>query len=180
MARAVVADQPGATAPKSRKRRNESQPAETIAQETAEVEEPPVSGRQRKQLSGSHLEALEAGRQEARAVRRYLEAMTNRPHGNSRHRDPEFLQRKLKRLEDAIPNERDALTRLGYIQQRLTTIHELEALSDTPEDFEELEEHFIKAAKRYGERKGITYPAWRAAGVAADVLRRAGISRTNG
>jgi hypothetical protein len=43
-----------------------------------------------------------------------------------------------------------------------------------------LEEGFIEAAKSYGERKGITYAAWRAAGVDANVLRKAGIPRTRG
>ena len=33
-------------------------------------------------------------------------------------------------------------------------------------------------AKAYGERKGIEYSAWRAAGVSAAVLQRADITRT--
>ena len=35
----------------------------------------------------------------------------------------------------------------------------------------------MKVAQAYGERKGIGYSAWRAAGVAAAVLHRAGIDR---
>ena len=41
----------------------------------------------------------------------------------------------------------------------------------------ELEARFVKVARSYGERKAIGYAAWRAAGVEADVLERAGIGR---
>ena len=44
-------------------------------------------------------------------------------------------------------------------------------------DMNELEQGFLRAAREYGERKGITYAAWREAGVSADVLRKAGIGR---
>ncbi len=43
-----------------------------------------------------------------------------------------------------------------------------------------LEKQFIKVAKGYGERKGITYGTWRAAGVSAAVLHSADISRARG
>lgn len=45
-------------------------------------------------------------------------------------------------------------------------------------DVAELEEAFVNAATAYGARRGITYSAWRAAGVPPAVLRRAGISRS--
>ena len=38
----------------------------------------------------------------------------------------------------------------------------------------------MKVARAYGERKGITYGTWRDFGVAADVLKKAGIQRTRG
>jgi hypothetical protein len=175
------------TAPKARragstsKRRQAEAPEPEVAQEVAEevdagTDEGPETTNGRKVLSPEHLEALAAGRDEGRIVRRYLDAMTFRP-ANSRHRDPDFLRRKLKRLDAAIPVERDVLTRLSYLQQRITTLRELDALGEEPEDLGELEEMFIKAAKRYGERKGIAYQAWRSVGVAPDVLRRAGIHR---
>jgi len=47
-------------------------------------------------------------------------------------------------------------------------------------DLGALEKGFVKAARSYGERKGITYAAWRAAGVDANILRKAGIPRTRG
>lgn len=44
-------------------------------------------------------------------------------------------------------------------------------------DLSELEEAFVAAADYYA-RRGITYTAWRAAGVAPAVLRRPGITRS--
>ena len=39
---------------------------------------------------------------------------------------------------------------------------------------------FVQAARPYGERKGISYAAWREAGVDAAVLKRAGVRRAAG
>jgi hypothetical protein len=40
------------------------------------------------------------------------------------------------------------------------------------------ERAFVANAKPYGERRGISYQAWRQLGVPASVLRQAGISRS--
>ena len=45
-------------------------------------------------------------------------------------------------------------------------------------DLTALEKQFIKVAQAYGKRKGISYGTWRAAGVSAQVLQAAGISRS--
>ena len=44
-------------------------------------------------------------------------------------------------------------------------------------DLRSLEADFVKAAKGYSQRKGITYGVWRQSGVAPEVLKKAGISR---
>jgi hypothetical protein len=62
-------------------------------------------------------------------------------------------------------------------QERLNLESELAAKGNSV-DLAPLEDDFAKAARGYGERKGLTYTAWRAAGVDAKVLRRAGIART--
>ena len=56
-----------------------------------------------------------------------------------------------------------------------------EELASTGEtvDLSALEADFVKAARDYGTRKGISYAAWREAGVDAAVLKRAGISRSS-
>ena len=38
------------------------------------------------------------------------------------------------------------------------------------------EDHFVHAAYRYGQRRGICYAAWREVGVDPAVLRKAGIA----
>jgi hypothetical protein len=48
------------------------------------------------------------------------------------------------------------------------------------DDLAELEAEFVKAALPYSRRKGITYAAWRAAGVEARLLRAAGVGRGDG
>jgi hypothetical protein len=65
------------------------------------------------------------------------------------------------------------------IQQRMDLQRELDAKSEAV-DMTEVEQGFLRAAKEYGTRKGITYAAWREAGVAPEVLRKAGISRGAG
>jgi hypothetical protein len=40
-----------------------------------------------------------------------------------------------------------------------------------------LESAFVKSARSYSERKGISYAAWRQVGVEPAVLKKAGISR---
>ena len=54
------------------------------------------------------------------------------------------------------------------------------ASKESTVDMGGLEESFVKAAKAYGSRKGISYQAWREAGVAPGILRRAGIGRGQG
>ena len=44
-------------------------------------------------------------------------------------------------------------------------------------DISALEAEFISLAKAYGERKGISYAAWREVDVPAAVLKRAGVGR---
>ena len=53
----------------------------------------------------------------------------------------------------------------------------LEALAITDHDGMYGIVRFAEAARAYGERKGISYAAWRAAGVSPAALKRAGISR---
>ena len=52
----------------------------------------------------------------------------------------------------------------------------MSAVGDT--DIGELEAGFVAVAKSYSERKGLTYAAWREAGVDARVLKQAGITRS--
>ena len=129
-------------------------------------------------MSEDHKEALALGRDQGRAVRRYLEALELHKPKRGRKRTAESIKKQLDDIENKLKNA-DPLSRVLLIQQRMDLQRELEAKSETV-DLGELESGFVKAAKEYGERKGVTYAAWREAGVPPAVLRKAGIGRAAG
>ena len=129
-------------------------------------------------MSVEHKKALAIGREESRAVRRYLEAIEAHKPKRGRKRTSEGIESRLKQIEGKLPGA-DPLTRVHLMQERINLQNEL-ANKEEAVDLGALEEDFVSAAKGYGERKGITYAAWRAAGVDATVLRKAGVPRTRG
>jgi hypothetical protein len=126
-------------------------------------------------MSDSHKAALAEGRDQGRAVRRYLEALEAHKPKRGRKRTPESVQKRLAAIEEKL-GEADALTRLHLVQEKMNLENEL-ATSDTTVDIQALEDEFVAAAAPYGARKGITYAAWRQLGVDPAVLRRAGVKR---
>jgi ribosomal protein L17 len=129
-------------------------------------------------MSDEHKRALEKGRAEGRAVRDYLEALRSTKPKRGRKRTPESIAKRLEKIEQELATA-SAIDELKLVQERRDLTAELEAMRDTV-DVDALEEAFTKVAKAYGERKGISYGAWREVGVPASVLARAGISRSGG
>src|SRR5436309_1139229 len=134
--------------------------------------------RTRSPMSDSHKAALAEGREQGRAVRRYLEALEAHKPRRGRKRTPESIEKRLAAIEDRLPDA-DPLTRLQLVQERMDLQRQLQA-SDSAVDLHELEEEFVKAAPDYSRRKRITYAAWREAGIDPAILRRAGIRRGSG
>ena len=66
---------------------------------------------------------------------------------------------------------------LELVQERFDLEAELATMGEKF-DISALEDGFVKVAKGYSVRKGLSYNAWRAVGVEPGVLKRAGISRT--
>jgi hypothetical protein len=126
-------------------------------------------------MSSAHKQALALGRDEGRAVRRYLEALEAHRPKRGRKRTPETIEKRLRVIDQSLPTA-DPLTRLQLVQERMNLRTELEA-KRAKVDLSGLERDFVKAAKGYSERKGITYAAWKEAGVDPAVLKKAGISR---
>lgn len=126
-------------------------------------------------MTPEHKEALALGREQGRAVRRYLEALDAHRPKRGRKRTPESIQKRLQQIETQIDSA-DPLTRLNLVQERINLQREL-ASKETAVDLSGLEAAFVSAAKGYSERKGITYAAWREAGVDAAVLKKAGVRR---
>jgi hypothetical protein len=129
-------------------------------------------------MSDSHKAALAEGREQGRAVRRYLEALEAHRPKRGRKRTPESVQKRLASIDERLA-EADALTRLHLVQERMNLEGEL-STTDNTVDLQALEDDFVASAAPYGQRKGITYGAWRQAGVDPAVLRRAGIRRGGG
>ena len=126
-------------------------------------------------MSPEHKEALALGREQGRAVRRYLEALEAHKPKRGRKRTPDSIQRRLADIDSRLPTA-DPLSRLQLVQERMNLQNELASKSAVV-DLSSLEKAFVKAASDYGRRKGISYAAWREAGVDAAVLRQAGIRR---
>ncbi|MBW3578977.1 MAG: hypothetical protein KY462_14805 [Actinobacteria bacterium] len=128
-------------------------------------------------LSEEHKQALAKGRRQAKAVRDYLEALDSTRRRPGRPVDRRSLEKKIQRVQAQIDEETNAAKRVELIQRRLDAERQLAELEEQP-DVEALEEGFKQAAGEYSQRKGITYSAWREAGVPASVLREAGVPRT--
>jgi hypothetical protein len=129
-------------------------------------------------MTPQHKAALAKGREEGTAVRRYLEAVESSRPRRGRRRTATSITKRLQAIETEMATA-DPLTRLHLIQQKKDLSDELGRSGET-EDIEALEKQFVKVARAYGERKGISYGTWRAAGVSAAVLQKAGVPRTRG
>ena len=139
---------------------------------------PTKAKRTKSPMSDEHKKALALGRDQGRAVRRYLEALEAHKPKRGRKRTPESIVRRLGVIEERLESA-DALTRLQLVQERMDLQIELATKSEGV-DLTALEDEFVRAAGDYGARKGISYRAWREAGVDAAVLTRAGIRRSGG
>jgi hypothetical protein len=134
-------------------------------------------GRKPGTMTDEHKAALAAGRDEARQVKAYLEALDAvGPKKRGRKRTKESIAKRLSAI-DAAMGEASALVRLQLMQERSDLEAELSTMDAEPVDTTALREAFVKVAKAYGERKGITYDTWRAVGVDAPTLKAAGIPR---
>jgi hypothetical protein len=131
--------------------------------------------RKKTPMSDAHKAALAEGRTQGRSVRRYLEALEAHKPKRGRKRTPESMKKRLDKIDLDYVNA-DQLKRLQLAQERLDLQNELAATEETV-DLDALQKDFVAAAKAYGERKGITYAAWRQVGVPDAVLKQAGITR---
>ena len=129
-----------------------------------------------RKMSDDHKAALAKGREQGRAVREYLAAQ-EQERKPGRPVDRGAIEAKLPEIQARIDEEPDPAKRVELIQKRLDLEERLVELGEAP-DMDALEQAFIEAAAEYSQRKGISYPAWREAGVPASVLKRAGVKRT--
>jgi hypothetical protein len=138
----------------------------------------PTSTKSRKKtpMSDDHKAALARGREEGRVVRRYLEALESSRPRRGRKRTPDSIKKRLAGIDASLATA-DPLSRLHLVEEKQRLESELSHTGETV-DMAALEKSFIKVARVYGERKGISYSAWRTVGVSASVLQQAKIPRS--
>jgi hypothetical protein len=128
-------------------------------------------------MSDSHKAALATGRVEGKVVRDYLEALRANKPARGRKRTPDSITKRLAAIDSEIGTA-DPVKELRLVQERLDLEAELATMGSVV-DVSALEAEFIKVAKSYGARTGVSYAAWRAVGITPAVLKAAGVSRAD-
>lgn len=126
-------------------------------------------------MSDDHKAALAQGRRESRMVKAYLNALTSRRPG--RPVTAESVSSRLDSIERRLESESDPLVRLDLLQDKLDAEGTLKEVGSGAE-VSDLEKDFVEVAASFSERKGISYTAWRQAGVPAAALKAAGVPRS--
>jgi uncharacterized protein YicC (UPF0701 family) len=126
-------------------------------------------------MTDEHKKALAEGREQGRAIRAYLEALESAKPKRGRKRTADSIKKRIDVIEREL-EDADPLKALNLRQERRNLYGELAGIDDKV-DMAEVEAGFVAAAKSYGDRRGIAYEVWREAGVTAEVLQKAGISR---
>lgn len=134
-----------------------------------------MAQQKKRAVSDEHKAAMAQGRTQSRAIAAYLEALESHKPKRGRKRTAESVDRRLAAIDKELPTA-NAIKRLSLIQERIDLLNERESLAGAI-DLTAYEDGFVKAAKEYGRRKGISYAAWRELGVSPAVLKRAGITR---
>jgi len=134
-----------------------------------------TAARKKRVVTDEHKAAMAQGRTEGRAVGAYLEALETHKPKRGRKRTPDSIDKRLTDIDRQLGTA-SPVKRLSLIQERLDLLQERGKMGETV-DLSGLEDGFVGAAKAYGDRKGISYAAWRELGVPPSVLKRAGIGR---
>ena len=126
-------------------------------------------------MSAEHKAALIQGRKESKAIKTYLDALASRRPG--RPVTKESLEKRLESIQERLTTESDTLKRVDLHQLRIE-VEDALSMSEESVDMAKMEAAFAKVASAYSDRKGISYGAWRSAGVPAAVLKKAGVARS--
>lgn len=125
-------------------------------------------------MTAGHKAAIAEGRAQAKSVSDYLNALESTKQKRGRKRSDEKIRTLLANIDERI-DEAKPLTALNLRQDKRDLKAELANRKD-PVDVSSFEAAFVADAAAYGQRKGISYQVWKAAGVSPGVLKKAGIS----
>ena len=130
----------------------------------------------KKGMTPEHKAALALGREQSRAVANYLDALELNKPKRGRKRTLDTVKRQLAETTAAL-GDAAGISRVELVQRRRDLEVELAAMqAGGGPDMTALEKAFVKYAKGYASRKGITKAAFREVGVPIDVLKRAGVA----
>lgn len=127
-------------------------------------------------MSAEHKEALALGRNEGRVVGDYLDALEQHKPKRGRRVTPDTIRERIRVLNEETIPQSAGKAKLDAIQMRIDLEDQLRRAEDTTV-VTDLEEAFKKVAKSYSDRRGISYDAFREAGVPPAVLKEAGLVR---
>ena len=129
-------------------------------------------------MSAQHKQALAEGRTMSGTVNRYLSAI-EQPKKRGRRVTTEQLEERLHAANEKLKAS-TGVEKLQAAQQVRTLTARIKATQSNGQvvDIGPLEAEFVKIAKKFGENKNYTFGDWRAVGVPADVLAKAGIKKT--
>lgn len=112
-----------------------------------------------------------------RIVRRYLSAVEGARPGRGTKRPGDAIGNRITKVDELLVSA-DPLTRVHLTQERIELHAEyVRVANGSSGDPAQYERDFIRVARSYGDRNGITYAAWRQVGVDTAVLERAGIHK---
>ena len=105
-------------------------------------------------MSDTHKEALAEGRNHARIVGRYLEALEANKPKRGRKRTPDTVKKRLATVADEI-KDASGLNRLSLLQERRDLEVELASMQAGAPDLGNLEKEFSKVASRIHEEEDL-------------------------
>jgi hypothetical protein len=131
-----------------------------------------------RKMTTTHKAALARGREMSTIVDRYL-SVVNVPKKRGRRVSPVALRKRLA-AADAKRKSSTGVAKVLAAQEVRDLRARLADASGDGTNTKTLEASFVKVARQFSVNRGISYAAWRDAGVSAAVLQRAGIARTRG
>ncbi len=128
-------------------------------------------------MTAAHKSALAEGREASRHVRAYMDALEISKPKRGRKLDPASVRKRIALIDEQVKKAR-GFEKLNLLADKEALQGKLAGSGSVQVDVSALRRDFIRSAKSFGERKGLSYATWRAAGVPADDLKAAGIKRT--
>ena len=127
-------------------------------------------------MSDTHKAALAKGREEGRSCARYLEALESTKPRRGRKRTPDSIRSRLATIDPHCPQPSHWPASIW--SKRSSASRPNSPTAVTPWTWPHWKRPSSRWPAVYGERKGISYSAWRTVGVSASVLQQAKIPRT--